>query len=103
MKWIKVLKAKPYGHNVELTYSDEMFIAYDEPSIPKNEYHKAKALLYVIQLEEGDAKAKSKLAYLRDTGILPYDYVMDKYDSGEYNAKPEKLPTGEVINWEEVE
>ena len=103
MNWKDILKGKPYGHNLELTYDDEMFHAYDEPSIPKSQYHAAKALLYVIELEEGEAKAKAKLAYLRDSGYLPYDYVMDKYDSGEYTAEPEKLPTGEKIKWIEVE
>lgn len=103
MTWKNILKGKPYGEGLKLTYTDEMFIAYGEPAIPKSEYHTAKVLLYVIQLEEGEAKAKSKLAYLQDSGNIPYDYVMDKYDSGEYNAKPEKLPTGEVINWDEVE
>ena len=101
--WKKILKGKPYGNTLELSYDNEMFIAYGEPAIPKSEYHTAKVLLYVIQLEEGEAKAKSKLAYLQDSGNIPYDYVMDKYDSGEYNAKPKKLPTGEVINWDKVE
>jgi hypothetical protein len=103
MTWKKILKEKPYGEGLKLTYTDEMFIAHGEPSIPKSEYHTAKVLLYVIQLEEGEAKAKSKLAYLQDSGNIPYDYVMDRYDSGKYTVNPEKLPTGEVINWDEVE
>lgn len=103
MTWKKILKGKPYGDNLELSYDDEMFIAYGEPVIPKSEYHTAKVLLYVIQLEEGEAKAKSKLAYLQDSGNIPYDYVMDRYDSGKYTVNPDKLPNGEKIKWEEVE
>tara|TARA_R100001509_G_C4855413_1_gene211523 strand:+ start:990 stop:1361 length:372 start_codon:yes stop_codon:yes gene_type:complete len=121
MSWQDILKRKPYGHNLELTYENSMFltnystdstefnpiigdkISVGEPAIPKSEYHRAKVLLYVIQLEEGEAKAKSKLAYLRDTGIIPYDYVMDKYDSGEYTVNPKKLPNGEKIDWTRVE
>ena len=112
---------KPYGHHLELTYENSMFLLNDstdsteinpitgekfalgEPAIPKSEYHAAKVLLYVIQLEEGETKAKSKLAYLLDSGNIPYDYVMDKYDSGQYTVKPKKLPNGEKIDWDRVE
>ena len=104
MEWREIIKkGRPYGQNLKLTYNDDMFIAPWGSSIPKNEYHKAKVLIYLIELEEGEEVAKSKLAYLRDTGLLPYDYVMDKYDSGEYTANPEKLPTGEIINYDKVE
>jgi len=105
MSWFDIFKNNKLDRmRTKLTYDDDMFIFWDdEPSIPKNEFHAAKALLYVIQLEEGEAKAKSKLAYLLDSGYLPYDYVYDKYDSGEYTARPEKLPTGEKIRWNEIE